>query len=46
MDTGKSRPDRLEQIARVLLAVALGAAVSWAWLGGDRASDMFAGFLD
>lgn len=46
MDTDKSRPDRLEQIARALLAVALAAAVSWVWFGGDDASGMFAGLVD
>lgn len=43
MDTGKSRPDRLEQIARILLAVALTAAVSWVWFGGGNAPGI-AGF--
>lgn len=39
MDTNKSRPDRLEQLARALLALALAAAVSWVWLGGSGHPD-------
>lgn len=46
MATGKSRPDRLEQIARTLLALALAAAVSWVWFGGDNAPGMFAHLVD
>lgn len=34
MHTDKPQPDRLEQIARALLAVALAIAVSWVWVGG------------
>lgn len=29
------RPDRLEQVARTLLGLALLAAVSWAWANGS-----------
>jgi hypothetical protein len=45
MQTDKSRPDRLEQIARALLALALAAAVGWVWLGGNGGPDVLTGFV-
>lgn len=37
MNTKQSGPDRVEQLARALLALALLAAVSWVWANGGSA---------
>lgn len=42
MESKKPEPDRLEQIERALLALALLVAVSWVWAnGGDAPAGLF-----